>query len=200
MREHVVSDLHAFPAIIPVHGEETPDDGGNAPRTQFCAFVLQGLQRLSGASRRRVATVEECMDMDIFQARAHCHFQHGVDMCLVTVYAAGRKQTQNMQCRPALLGRLHGLDQRQVGIKAAIFYGQIDLGQILVHHASGADVQMAHFRVAHLAVGQADTQLRCIHQCMRILTPQFVPIWFARIGDSIEIGIFAIAESVQNEQ
>ncbi len=101
---------------------------------------------------------------------------------------------------PCCLAVCHGLDQRGVGVEAAVLDGQIDFGQVLVHHAPGADVQMADFRIAHLAVGQADMQFGGVDQGVRILTPQLVPVRLARMGDGIEVGILAIAETIEDEQ
>ena len=200
LREHVVSDLHALPAVVAVHGEEAPADAGNASRAKLRALVLQRLQRGCGAARRCIAAVEECVDENLFQSGARRQFQHGVDVQLVAVHAAGGEQPHDVQRRADLFGCLDCFDQRGIGKEAAVLDGQIDLGQILVHHASGADVQMAHFRIAHLPLGQTDTQFGGVDQGMRIGAPQPVPVRLARSGDGIEIGILAIAEAIKDEQ
>ena len=72
---------------------------------------------------------------------------------------------------PFCLAVSTALHQRGIGVEAAVLDGQIDFGQVLVHHASGADVQMSHFGIAHLPSRQSDAQLGGVDQCVRILTP-----------------------------
>ena len=140
------------------------------------------------------------MQVDLFQSGTCRQLQHGVDVVFVAVHAAGGKQAHDMQCRAALLGGFDGLDEHGVAVEAAVLDGQVDLGQILVDHAPGADVQMAHFRIAHLTFGQADVELGGVDERVRILFPEFVPVRLAGVGDGIEIGILAIAEAIQDEQ
>ena len=78
--------------------------------------------------------------------------------------------------------------------------GPVDLHQILVYDASGADIQVTYFRITHLSVGKADVfavgqQLR-----RRIFGLQAVDI--DRVGriNHIVVAVIAFAPAVQNHQ
>ncbi len=58
----------------------------------------------------------------------------------------------------------------------AVGYGLVDFHEVLIDHTSGADVEMAHFRVAHLSVGQTDVFARCLKFGVRVICQQAVPI------------------------
>ena len=76
----------------------------------------------------------------------------------------------------------------------------VDAGIFLVHHPPGAEVEMADFRIAHLAGRQPDGGLRGVNQGMGVLFPEPVPHRFAGSGDGVVLGILAIAPSIQNDQ
>ncbi len=56
----------------------------------------------------------------------------------------------------ALAGRAEGLLEHGIGEEVAVGDRLGDAGQILVDDATGADVQVAHLGVSHLALGQPD--------------------------------------------
>ena len=70
----------------------------------------------------------------------------------------------------------------------------------VLHQAPGADVEMAHFRIAHLPGRQADKFFRGVDQGMRIIAPERIPIGLASRQNRVEIGTLAVAEAIQNEQ
>ena len=46
--------------------------------------------------------------------------------------------------------------QRACALDLAARNRTVDAGQVLRHHASGADIEVADFGITHLAVGKAD--------------------------------------------
>ena len=94
------------------------------------------------------------MHEDALHAVLLGHAQQGVEMVLVRVHAAIRQQTQQMQ--PPFAGaRLgHGIDQRRVLLELAVLDHQVDLGDVHVDDAAGADVEVPDFAVAHLPAGR----------------------------------------------
>ena len=74
----------------------------------------------------------------------------------VAVHAAGAHQAHQMDGLAGVDGSLHVLDQNRVLEHLTVLDGLGDQGQLLVHDASCTHVGVAHLRVAHLAVGQAD--------------------------------------------
>ncbi|MOA43450.1 hypothetical protein D3C78_1656080 [compost metagenome] len=57
-------------------------------------------------------------------------------------------------------GLVHGCADGRVLEELAVADGFGHAGEVLVHHAAGAEVHMADFRVAHLPVRQADVHAR----------------------------------------
>lgn len=52
----------------------------------------------------------------------------------------------------------HRIQQYRIGKERSIIYGGADPGDVLVHYAPRAYVQVANFRIAHKALGQAHIQ------------------------------------------
>ncbi len=94
-------------------------------------------------------------------------FQHREDVLLVAVHPTRRQQAEHMQGTVLRLGRRAGRQQLRIGEEAAIADGRVDPGQVLVDDAAGAQVHVAHFRVAHLPIRQADMAAFGMDQRMR---------------------------------
>jgi hypothetical protein len=82
--------------------------------------------------------------------------------------------------------KLVGLDQR------------VDAGDVHLHDAAGADVEVADFAVAHLAVGQADEVVAGLDQRVGILAQQLVVGGLFSQGDGVVGGFGAVAPSVKD--
>ncbi len=63
------------------------------------------------------------------------------------------------------------LGKDRVGRKLAGLDGAIDAREILIDHPAGADIEVAHLGVAHLAAGQSDGALGGIDGRVRELLP-----------------------------
>ncbi len=74
----------------------------------------------------------------------------------MTVHPAVGKQAHEVERRIVSLDVPDRCQELFVVKKAAVFDRFGDAGEFLVHDAAGADVQVAYFGVAHLAVGQTD--------------------------------------------
>ena len=74
-------------------------------------------------------------------------------MVLVGMHAAIADEAEEMET--LALGFFKGFHKHRHGGQFAIADAFVDAGQILIHHASRAEIEVAHFAVAHLAVGQA---------------------------------------------
>ena len=84
------------------------------------------------------------------------HAQQRIKMVLVGVDAAIGKQSAEVKPAAAAARVFHGLKQHRVAEQLAVFDHQVDLGDVHIHHAPGADVEMAHLAVSHLPAGQPD--------------------------------------------
>ena len=74
----------------------------------------------------------------------------------------------------------------------------VDARDVHLHDAAGADIQMADFAVAHLALGQADERAGGVDQRVGKILEQAVVIGFAREGDGVAFGFGAVAPAVKN--
>ena len=86
--------------------------------------------------------------------------QQRIEMLLVRVHAAVRHQPEQMQLPPAFTRPLHGLAQWSAffaNSPEAIW--RVNARDVHLHNAPRADIQVAHFAVAHLPVGQTDKML-----------------------------------------
>ncbi len=95
---------------------------------------------------------------------------------------------------------LHGFNQYWIAVEIAFFDHEIDLGDVHVHHASGADVQMPDFTVAHLPLWQADKAPAGVNESVGILGKQPVIVRFARQRNGIGFGGRRITPAIENNQ
>ena len=75
-----------------------------------------------------------------------------------------------------------------------------DARQILHHHAAGADIEMADFGIAHLAVGQADVFAGRTQKAVRSGLPQPIESRRFRLAYGVIRRVLAPAPAVQNDQ
>ena len=200
MRNEIVRGFYTLPALIAVHRVIAADDGGNPGGARLPAFVAHEFEGRAGAARRRIAAVEKRMHANLLEAGARRHFDHRRNLRFVAVHAARRQQPQDVQGGAVGERGFDRLFQDRVFEKFAAFDVGFDARVILVNHASGADVQMPDFRIAHLRGGQADPFFRGIDGGMRIRFPEEIPVRFARLADRVVGTLFAIPEAVEYDQ
>ncbi len=122
------------------------------------------------------------------------------DMILMRVHAAGRKQPSHMHRAFRHLDLRNQIDKRRAMGEAAILDRHIDARQILRHHAAGADIHVADFGIAHLALRQADGAAGRGEQRMRILRQQPRVVRRLRLGDGVVGCIGPPAPAVENAE
>ena len=154
-RHQVVTALHALPSLVAVHREIAADDGG-----EMRARAEQLAQVLLGRLRRRVAAVEDGMDEDSLRAERVRRVDQLVQMRLQRVHAAIGQQPHEMHPPPAYRLGQH-LVLRQIGVA--------DAHDVLIDHASRADVQVPDLGIAHLSVRQSDRGARRVERRPRHL-------------------------------
>jgi hypothetical protein len=74
----------------------------------------------------------------------------------------------------------------------------VNAGDVHLHDASGADVEVADFAVAHLSVGQSDEMLAGADEGIGKLAQQLVVGGLAGQGDGVVGGFGAVAPSVED--
>ena len=107
MNHRAIGELDALPAIVAIHGVVAADERGDFADAELAHFLLQLLDEVAAAVRRRVAAVHEAMDKDVFHFLLLGHFEQREKMLNVRVHAAVAEQSKEMQL--ALAAALHGL-------------------------------------------------------------------------------------------
>ena len=121
-------------------------------------------------------------------------------MRLVGMDATRRQQAQDMGGAAALLQCRHEtLEDRQVGDRT-VGDGVINAGQVLKHHAPGAQVHVADLGIAHLPGRQADMAFRSVEMAFRAGCGQAVEDRRPRKRDGVVIRFFPFAPAVQYTQ
>ena len=160
---------------------------------------LQAGQVLGGGLRRRVAAVGDRMHDGLAAGLVQVGGQRR-GMVLVRVHAAGRDQADQVAGAAGLLQRV---DQRGEGGRlgdAAVRDGVADAHQFLLHHAAGADIQVADLGVAHLAVRQSDIAAGGVQEGVRAGLPQAGEGRGLRQAHGVVRAVLTPAEAVEDHQ
>ena len=181
----VPSELDAVPALVAVHRVIAADDRGDAGAA-LGGLILDFGQIGLAAGGRGVAAIGERVDEDVAHAGLLGELDHGDELVLMTVNAAIGHQADEMEASAA--GLLEGLDKNRVGGQRAVLDGLVDAREVLIDNASSAEIEVADFRIAHLAGGQADVQAGGAEETFRVLLQHHVMKW--RAGQQHGIAVF----------
>ena len=105
-----------------------------------------------------------------------------------------------MQLASARPRILHRFNQHWVRKEIAILDHQVDTRDVHVHNASGANIQMADFTIAHLAFGQPDKRPAGVDQSIWILAQQPVIGRLARERNSVGLGFGAVSPAIEDDK
>ena len=118
-----------------------------------------GFERLDvalAAVRRGVASIGEHVDEHARHAALLRQLDDRVQVRLMAVDAAVREQADQVQRVRVALAAIDGFEQLRPREEITVANALVDARQVLIDDASGAEVGVADFGVAHLAFGQAD--------------------------------------------
>ena len=172
--------LLAVPFFVAVHGIVAPTDAGDLSDVVLAHLLLQLLDVARAVGGQRVASIHEAVHEDALHAVLLGHAQQRVKMVLVRVHAAVRKQPEQVQPPVPGAGLGHRIEQHRVFLEFTVLDHEIDLGDVHVHDAPGADVEVADLAVAHLPGGQPDIASAGVDQRVGELGQQAIVIRFAR--------------------
>src|SRR5579883_330710 len=187
-------------AAVPVHGVIAAVHAGDPARVVLAHLLLQLFEIAGAASGQRVASVHEGMDKDAVHALLSGHLEQRVEMRLLRVDAPIGNESKQMQLPSPTAGMLHGRHQRRVGEEVAVVNQQVDAGDVHVHDAPGADIQMADFAVAHLPFRQTNERAAGVDQSVGILAQQPVVGRLARQRDGIGFGPGAVTPAIKDDE
>ncbi len=113
-----ISALDALPAVIAIHGVVAPGERCNPPASDLAYFLLQLLDKIHAAMRRRVAAVHKAVDKHALNTLLSRHPQKRKKMLYVRVHASIAQQAEEMQI--ALAAAFHGLDEQRLHEKLLV--------------------------------------------------------------------------------
>jgi len=155
VHDRVVRALRALPVPVAVHREVAPGDGDDVARPRRLGVGGDVGEEPVGDRRRRVAAVSERVG-DGGDAGGGTDVDQRRQMRHVRVDAAVREEAHQVDAPVVVVGvRQRRPDGVVLGEFAGVD-GVVDPGIRLLHHPSGADVEVADLAVAHLPLGEAD--------------------------------------------
>ena len=114
--------------------------------------------------------------------------------------AAGRHQPHQMAGFAVFLQIGDQLFQNRIFFNATVFDCLVDSGQVLHDDASGTQIHVTDFRVAHLSFRQTNRQPVGFDQAVRIFFQIAVPVWRMAVFNGVVGGNrLTIAPAVQNQ-
>ena len=162
-------------------------------------MLLQRARKAHAAFGVRVAAVHDAVHPH-GHARTGGHIADGFQMPDMAVHAAVREQARQMQPAAALFDRFQQPIEHRVGGKGAVLQGHVDTRHVLVDHAPGPDVQVAHLGIAHVAFRQAHGPARGRQLRMRATSVEVVQIGSGREIRRIAGSGRGQAPAVKNQQ
>ncbi len=197
--QQVVGFFHAGPAFVAVHGIEAATHGSYLTGG-FGHFLFQLLHESQAAVRVCVTAVHEGVDIHFVQSFFLGYAQEFVHVVQGAVHAAVGGKAHQMQLFAALLHIVIGCLYLFVFQQFVLTAGDIDLHQVLIHHAAGAQVHVAYLGVAHLAVRKAYIFPAGLQVRGRVFGAEGVNVGGTLGPDGVGVVVTAFAPAVQNHQ
>ena len=174
--QQVVCYFDAIPTLVTVHGIITSDDAGH--RARFLRTILgQLFDKSFAAFRVGVAPIHKAMHECVLKPVRMGNVKQLIKMVERTVYTAVRGQSEQVKIFTRRTRIFVGADDFRIFQDAVIAASLVDLHEVLIHYASGTDIEVSHFGVSHLAVGQPHIFARSLKLRIRIRFQQVIPIW-----------------------
>ena len=179
--DEVVGQFDSVPMLVTVHSIISADDGGHHAGASCLHMLLQVDDKALAGHRVGVAAVHEAVDVAVGDAIQGGDIDELLEVVKRRVNAAGGREAHQVQALAAGLGITVRRFDSWVLQDGIVVAGAVDLHQVLIYHAPGADVQMARLRVAHLSVRKPHVLARSLQLGMRRAGGQVVHIRGGRL-------------------
>ncbi len=189
-----------LPAVVAVHGVVAAADAGELAGADLGELLVELFEIACAAGGEGVAAVEEGVDVDALEVVLRGHAEEGVEVSELGVDAAVGDEADEVQGVAALGCVVHGLDEGGVLEELAGGDGGVDAGDVHADDAAGAEVEVADFGVAHLAVGEADEVVAGADEGVGVVAEESVVGGLARKGDGVGVGFGAVSPAVEDGQ
>ena len=119
-------------------------------------MVFESLDKALAAAGVGVTTVHEAVDIDFFKTVVLRDVAERIEMVERRVNATVAGKSHKMDGLAVVAGIGERIYDFRVGENRAVLACLVDFHKVLIDHATGTDIEVSHFRVAHLAVGKTD--------------------------------------------
>src|SRR4026207_303654 len=153
-----------------------------------------------GWARRGVASIQQRVHDDVLSARLRRELGNRNGMPIDRVNPAWPEQANQMEATP---WRGRPVTRRQQGLvveEASVVDCLVDAWQVLDDRLPGAQVEMSHLAVPHLATGQAHSPARRVQFGARPLLERAPPVRHARLGYGVVGWAAANAKAIDDDQ
>ena len=197
--QRVVCDLHTLPALVAVHGVITADHRSDLARRGGEVLFEVGDETLA-AARVGVAAVHKAMHVGIVEAVGRRNVAQLEEVLQRRVYAAVRHQPHEVHVHTVLFGVFERCLHLRILHDRVVAAGAVDLHEILINHAAGADIEVSDLRVAHLSFGQADVLAVGAQLGVGIFLRHGRDIFGMHGRNHIGLVVMAVAPAVEDHQ
>lgn len=199
LHEEIVGHFHAVPAFVAVHGVVAADNRGYGAGA-LLAVLRQLLDEAFAGARVGVTAVHEAVQEHFLKTVLLGDIAEGENMVERGVHAAGRGQTHEVDANAVFFGVAESVFDFGVVENRAVGNGFVDFHEVLIYHAPCADVEVAYFRVAHLAVGEAHVFAGGLKFGVGIFFEKLIPVGGMGGVDGVALRAVADSPSVENHK
>ena len=163
-------------------------------------MTLQRFDKTLATARIGIASVHEAMHESLIHAVMLRYVAKLKEMVQRTVNPAVRDEAHEMHLLAVLFRIRKCLDDFGILQNRVVAAGAVDFHEVLIDDAPGTDIEVTHFGIAHLSLGQADVFAVGAQLCGRIRRFQRVDILGMSREHDIVVTVIAFAPAVQNHQ
>ena len=188
MHELVVGQTDALPALVAVHGIVAASDSCHHAGT-LGAMLLELCHKALAALGVGVATVHKAVDIHLAKPILLGDVAQRKKVVERTMNATIAGKTHEVDGFSCLLGIAESVNDLGISQNRLVANCLVDFHEVLINHASAANVQMPHLAVAHLPVGQSHVLATGLQLAVRIVFQQGVPIgrWSRENGVALSL-------------
>ena len=130
------------------------------PRPRGPCPIDRLLHEAAGRPRQGVASIEQRVDRDVGERLALGEVDQREQVTIDGVHAAVPEQSDQVQRAATLTDPAAELEHHLVGEEAAVIDSGRDANEVLWHHSTRAEVEMADLAVSHLPRGESYRESR----------------------------------------
>ena len=197
--EHIVGLFHTVPSLVAVHSIEPSADRCNLSAAAR-HLLFKFLHEAFAALRVAIASVHKAVNENLLKTVFLGNREELVNVCKGRVHSAHGSQAHKMESLAVGLCIIVGCLDFGILKQFVVAAGDVDFHKVLIHDPSCTEVEVAHFRIAHLSVRQSHIFAAGLKVAERIFLAERIDVWSALGVDCIGPIVLSLAPSVKNHQ